>query len=207
VGDLAKRYAVPIVAGSLPYQTEQNQWRNRCFVFSETGQIVGFYDKHHPFRAEKRLGLEPGTQLPTFKVKKHRVGVLICSDLWYHNLLTQILHEIDYLAVPTMTTVLERQHIKYGQWAWQSLISVRSKEYTIPIVSADQASREYFPGVFTCGGSCIADPSYRFSNEESPHTQALKIAADKKSQYVMSSISLQAIKEYQSYRREVGLRE
>ena len=207
IGDLAKKHKVPIVAGSMPYQTKQNQWRNRCFVFSEEGKILGFYDKHYPFRAEKKLGLEPGTECPIFRIKKLRMAVLICSDLWYHDLVSQIAPQIDFLTVPTMTTVLDDQYIRYGQWAWQSLVSVRSKEYTIPIVSADQASREYFPGVYTCGGSCIADPSYRFSNEEGPFTQALKTATDEKSQYITSTISLKAIREYAGYRREVGLRE
>jgi len=207
IGDLAKKHKVPIVAGSMPYQTKQNQWRNRCFVFSEEGKILGFYDKHYPFRAEKKLGLEPGTERPIFRIKKLRMAVLICSDLWYHDLVSQIAPQIDFLTVPTMTTVLNDQYIRYGQWAWQSLVSVRSKEYTIPIVSADQASREYFPGVYTCGGSCIADPSYRFSNEEGPPTQALKTTTDEKSQYITSTISLKAIREYAGYRREVGLRE
>ncbi|MFX1319679.1 MAG: carbon-nitrogen hydrolase family protein [Promethearchaeota archaeon] len=207
MGDLAKQHSVPIVAGSMPYQTKQNQWRNRCFVYSEEGKILGFYDKHHPFRAEKKLGLEPGTERPIFRIKHLRMAVLICSDLWYHDLVSQIAPQIDFLIVPTMTTVLDDQYIRYGQWAWQSLVSIRSKEYTIPIASADQASREYFPGVYTCGGSCIADPSYRFSNEEGPLTQALKTANDEKSQYITSTISLKAIREYARYRREVGLRE
>jgi predicted amidohydrolase len=207
IGDLAKEYNVSVVAGSMPYQTKQNQWRNRSFVFSEEGKLLGFYDKHHPFRAEKKLGLEPGTERTIFRIKDLRMAVLICSDLWYHDLVSQITPEIDFLVVPTMTTVLDDQYIEYGQWAWQSLVAVRSKEYTIPIVSADQASREYFPGVYTCGGSCIADPSYRFSNQESPLTQALKIASDEKLQYITSTISLKAIREYANYRREVGLRE
>jgi predicted amidohydrolase len=191
----------------MPHHTKQNQWRNRSLIFSEEGKLLGFYDKHHPFRAEKKLGIELGTERPIFRIKNFRMAVLICSDLWYHDLVAHIAPEIDFLAVPTMTTVLDDQYIKYGQWAWQSLVAVRSKEYTIPIVSADQASREYYPSVYTCGGSCIANPSYRFSNEEGPNTQALKIASDEKSQYLISTISLKAIREYARYRREVGLRE
>jgi predicted amidohydrolase len=207
IGQLAQQNRVAIVAGSMPYQTEQKTWRNRSFIFSKSGELVGSYDKQHPFRVEKRLGLEPGTECPSFKLNGHNMAVLICSDLWYHDLLVQVVSTIDFLVVPTMTTVLNNQHIKYGQWAWQSLVGVRSKEYTIPIVSADQAAREYAPGIFTCGGSCVADPSYRFSNNEGPITQALRIPSNEKSTYISSTIDLQAVKKYAAYRRDVGLRE
>ncbi|MFX1565633.1 MAG: carbon-nitrogen hydrolase family protein [Promethearchaeota archaeon] len=206
ISKFARDAKVAIVAGSVPYQTNTNQWRNRCFVFSSSGTILGSYDKRHPFRAEIRLGLEPGTKISTFKLQRYKMGVLICSDLWYHDVVTQLAPEVDFLAVPTMTTVLKNQHIKYGQWAWQSLVGVRAKEYTIPIVSADQASREYTPGVFTCGASCIADPSHRFTNNESPEDQALRIPKNNQSNFVWSKISLRAIREYAQYRQDVGLR-
>jgi predicted amidohydrolase len=207
ISHLAQEYKIPIVAGTVPYQTEKHKWRNRSYLFSSNGEILGSYDKRHPFRAEKRLGLEAGTQTPTFKIRNLRVAILICSDLWFHDLVSQIASKVDYLAVPTMTTVLDSEQIQYGQWAWQSLIAVRAKEYTIPIVSADQASREYAPGVFTCGGSCIADPSYRFRNNEGPSSQALKIALTNTAAVVVSQISLQSIREYKAYRQDVGLRE
>ncbi len=207
ISHLAQEYKIPIVAGTMPYQTEKHKWRNRSYLFSSNGEILGSYDKQHPFRAEKRLGLETGTQTPTFKIQNFRVAILICSDLWFHNLVSQIASKVDLLAVPTMTTVLDSEQIQYGQWAWQSLIAVRAKEYTIPIVSADQASREYAPGVFTCGGSCIADPSYRFQNNEGPSSQALKIAPTNTAAVVLSRISLKSIREYRAYRQDVGLRE
>jgi predicted amidohydrolase len=207
ISSYAQQYRVAIVAGSVPYQTESNQWRNRSFVISSEGQILGSYDKQHPFRVEKRLGLEPGTDCPTFKIGNFTIGVLICSDLWYHDAVSELASQVDFLAVPTMTTVLDRQQIKYGQWAWQSLVAVRSKEYTIPIISADQAFREYAPGIFTCGGSCIADPSARFTNAQGPDAQALRITPNEKSHSIISQISIQAIRDYADYRREVGLRQ
>jgi predicted amidohydrolase len=207
ISKLAQQYKVAVVAGSVPHKTDTKQWRNRSFVFSSAGEILGSYDKQHPFRVEKRLGLEPGTGLPTFKIDNLQMGVLICSDLWFHDLPSLLTPKADFLAVPTMTTVLDSQQIKYGQWAWRSLVLVRSKEYTIPIVSTDQASREYAPGVFTCGGSCISDPSFRFSNIEGPNTQALRITPHEKASCITSEISLKAVKEYTAYRREVGLRE
>jgi predicted amidohydrolase len=206
ISALAKEHQVTIIAGSIPYLTSKNQWRNRSYLFSSTGQNLGYYDKHHPFRAEKLLGLEAGRKTPLFHLQHHRVGILICSDLWFHDIVAELASKADFLAVPTMTTVLDPDHIHYGQWAWQSLVGVRAKEYTIPIVSADQASREYAPGVFTCGGSCIADPAYRFREAEGPSTQALKVASTRSSNAVISEISLKAIQDYVTYRNDVGLR-
>ena len=206
MSDLAKTHNLAVVAGSVPYWTKETQWRNRSFLIAPSGKIMGSYDKQHPFRAEKRLGLEPGTDTPVFHIQDTHLAILICSDLWYHDLLTLIAEKSDFIAVPTMTTVLNREHIPYGLWTWQSLVAVRAKEYTIPIVSADQAVREYAPGVFTCGGSCIADPSYRFTGREGPYSQALKIAASSNSNYIISQLSRSALDEYTQYRREVGLR-
>jgi len=207
ISHLTQEYKIPMIAGTIPSQTEKHKWRNRSYLFSSRGKILGSYDKRHPFRAEKHLGLEAGTQTPTFKIRDFRVAILICSDLWFHDLVSQVASKVDFLAIPTMTTVLDSEQIQYGQWAWQSLIAVRAKEYTIPIVSADQASREYAPGVFTCGGSCIADPSYRFRNNEGPSSQALKIAPTNTAAVVVSRISLESIREYKTYRQEVGLLE
>jgi predicted amidohydrolase len=207
MSDLARKYKIPIIAGSLPYRTEENQWRNRSFLFASTGELIGSYDKQHPFRAEKRLGLEPGIHTPVFCIQDTKIAILICSDLWFHHHLSVIAEKTDFIAVPAMTTVLNRDHVTYGRWAWHSLVAVRAKEYTIPIVSADQAFREYAPGVFTCGGSCIADPSYRFTEREGPNTQALRIADNTASTFVISKVSIKAIREYKQYRREVGLRE
>ncbi len=206
IKDLAKQHQVPIVAGSVPHQNKDGHWRNRSFIVSAKGQVLGSYDKQHPFRAEKLLKLEPGTETPTFQLNNLKMAVLICSDLWYHDILEQVAPQVDFIAIPTMTTVLDAKHIQYGQWAWQSLVTVRAKEYTIPIVSADQASREYTSGVFTCGGSCIADPSYRFTNEEGHKTQALRMPPDEKTHCIISQISVKAIGAYAAYRREVGLR-
>jgi len=203
---LAKLHNLIIVVGSVPHITEEGHFRNRSFVFDCSGAVAGFYDKQHPFRTEKKLGLEPGTHTPVFQINGLSFAVLICSDLWYHGLITKAANQADFLAVPTMTTVLNRDYITYGKWAWQSLVAVRAKEYTIPIVSADHPVRECSPGVFTCGASCIADPSYRFTEREGPESQALKIV-DIGSSYVVSQLSLTALREYAQYRRDVGLRE
>ncbi len=205
IANLVKQYKVPILAGTIPFLTEKNQWRNRAYLFSAIGEIVGTYDKQHPFRSEKQLGLEPGTEMPLHQLGNLRLAILICSDLWHHESISPIAEKADFIAVPTMTTVLDPSHINYGQWTWQSLVAIRAKEYTVPIVSADQAVREYAPGIFTCGASCIADPSYRFSNEEDPSRQALKVAPNKASNIIVSKISTQALHEYRIYRREVGL--
>ncbi|MFX0168413.1 MAG: carbon-nitrogen hydrolase family protein [Candidatus Hodarchaeota archaeon] len=207
ISDLARKHKLSIVAGSVPYRTREDQWRNRSYLFSASGSMLGSFDKHHPFRAEKRLGLEPGTQIPVFRVGKYELAILICSDLWYHDLLTPVVDKVDFLAVPTMTTVLKREHIAYGQWVWQALVAVRAKEYTIPIVSADQGVREYAPGVFTCGGSCIADPSHRFSDQEGPYQKALRVTLHRTAPFIISKISLSAIHEYAQYRRDTGLHE
>ncbi|MFW9830740.1 MAG: carbon-nitrogen hydrolase family protein, partial [Candidatus Thorarchaeota archaeon] len=87
---IACQYKIHIVAGTLPFQTKKKHWRNRSFLISASGDIMGAYDKQHPFRAEKIVDLEPGTQTPIFQLGPFQMAILICSDLWFHNLVAKI---------------------------------------------------------------------------------------------------------------------
>ena len=205
ISSLCQEYHVPIVAGSVPYKTRRNRWRNRSYLFSSDGRVIGVYDKQRPFRTEILMGLEPGKRTPIFKLAHLRLAILLCSDLWFPGLVRQASKDADFIAVPAMTTVLNQRHIAYGRWAWHSLVVVRSKENAIPIVSADHAVGVYTSGIYTCGASCIADPSHRFDDEEGPHTQALKVADPKSQAAIVSTISQESIEEYKAYRRRVGL--
>ncbi|MFX1561746.1 MAG: carbon-nitrogen hydrolase family protein [Promethearchaeota archaeon] len=207
MSELCKQHHVAMVAGSIPHKTLADQWRNRSYIFSADGNLVGSYDKQRPFRSEKFMGLEPGNHTPIFEFSKLRLSVLICADLWLPEIIYAIRGKIDFIAVPTMTTVLNKNQIAYGRWNWHSLVAVRAKEYAVPIVSADHAPWEYVPGVYTCGASCIADSSYRFSDEEGPYTQALKVPQQKPQTAVVSTISRKAVRAYQGYRKDVGLLE
>ncbi len=206
ISELCQRFQVAIVAGSVPYKGPEGTWLNRSHLFSKSGDLIGTYDKQHPFRTEKRLGIGVGTHTPIFQLGKFSMAILICSDLWYPAILQEISSKIDFVAVPTMTTVLDSTHTTYGRWAWHSLVAVRAKENTLPIVSADQTAGEFRQGIYTCGASCIADPSHRFSNDESPHRQALKITNSNMTGGISSTISMKAVQEYRKYRQEVGLR-
>jgi predicted amidohydrolase len=205
IGGLCRRYHTTIVAGTVPTQTPENHWRNRSYLFAVDGSVVGSYDKQHPFRSERFMGLEPGEQTPTFCVAGLRLAILICSDLWFPELIRQVAQKVDFVAVPTMTTVLDEVQTSYGRWTWQALVETRAKENVVPIVSADQAIRECLPGVYTCGATCVADPSYRFTADEGPHSQALRVAGKEQATAVVSTISKETVSAYREYRRDVGL--
>jgi predicted amidohydrolase len=205
LGALCRRQKVNMVAGSVPTQTPEKRWRNRSHLFAADGSIVGSYDKQHPFRSEKLVGLEPGDRTPTFEVSGLRLAILICSDLWFPDIIRHVAPKVDFVAVPTMTTVLNKDHTSYGRWTWHTLVEIRAKENVVPIVSADQLTREYLPGVYTCGASCVADPSYRFTADEGPHSQALRVATQDKPTAVITTISKEAIRAYREYRRDIGL--
>ncbi len=205
VSRLCHKHRVAIVAGSIPFKTPEGKWRNRSYLFSSRGKVIGEYDKQRPFRMEKKLGLEPGNRTPIFEHNQFNIAILVCADLWDARIVNQVAREVDFLAVPTMTTVLDEELIGYGRWAWQSLVAVRSKEFTVPIVSADQAIRSPVSGTFTCGASCIADPAHRFSTGENPSKQALKVAQPTSRTALVSTISAKKLEAYRSYRRDVGL--
>lgn len=205
IGGLCRRHKVTIVAGSVPTQTPEKRWRNRSYLFAADGSMAGSYDKQHPFRSERFMGLEPGNQTPTFEVSGLRLAVLICSDLWFPDVIRQVAPKVDFVAVPTMTTVLSKEHTSYGRWTWHTLVEIRAKENVVPIVSADQLTREYLPGVYTCGASCVADPSYRFTADEGPYSQALRVATQERVTVVVSTISKETVRAYREYRRDIVL--
>ena len=206
---LSKQYSMPLISGTMPYTTSEGMWRNRCYVISENGEIMGFYDKMKPFRTEKRLGLEPGesTQTLSFNLNSCRIAIIICSDLWFPEIARNVAPNADIIAIPIMTTVLEATQTYYARWTWHSLISTRSKENVIPIVCADHPEREYYNGVFTSGASCIADPTHRFENDEGPFLQTLKTTQCDSETVLVSNIRKDSVASYREYRRDVGLLE
>ena len=115
--------------------------------------------------------------------------------------------QVDFIAVPVMTTVLNPHQTFYARWTWHSLVTTRAKENVVPIICADHPEREYANGVYTSGASCIADPTHRFNNEEGPYSQALKLMEPRKEGFIITQITKESIYQYRMYRRDVGLLE
>ncbi len=57
-------------------------YKNRAFLF-DSGELIGVQDKIHPTRVERSFGIQCGSKLEVFEVRKALVSTLICADILY----------------------------------------------------------------------------------------------------------------------------
>ena len=192
-----------IIAGSYAFP-ENNTWFNRSFVFDNQGKNSYYYDKTHPFNYELKNGISPGINRNIFTAKGLKIKILICADLWFPEEIRNLKNEkIDLIIVPSMAVVKNIKLVNYGKSLWHSLALIRSKENVIPLMVSDWAVQP-IRGSFTCGSSCIINPSIRW-NDETEEKEAFNKFENDIDGAISSIISKSAILDYQKYRIEVGL--
>lgn len=192
-----------VIAGSYACPEEQ-LWFNRSIIFDNQGKNSYYYDKTHPFNYELKSGISPGRNRNFYTIDGLKVKILICADLWFPEEIRNLYKEkIDLIIVPSMAVVRNSHLVNYGKTLWQSLALTRSKENVIPLMVSDWAVQPV-RGSFTCGSSCIINPSIRWKDEVEEKISFNKF--EKEGDGAISSIiSKTAIINYQKYRREVGL--
>ena len=199
----AKEQKCTIIAGSYAH-FENNKWYNRSLIFNTKGHIGFYYDKTHPFNFELLNGITAGSNKEVFLIEGLKVKLLICSDLWFPEEIRDLLNEeIDVIIVPAMAVVKNNQLVNYGKSLWHSLALTRSKENVIPVMVSDWAVQP-MRNSYTCGSSCIINPSIRWNNEFE-EKKAFNTVANGNEGIISSIISQKEILEYQKYRKEVGL--
>ncbi len=77
-GPLARKYGMGVIAPV--HAVREGKLRNVALVLSETGELLGGYEKVHCTEKERELGVVPGREWPVFTIKGARVGIQICHD-------------------------------------------------------------------------------------------------------------------------------
>ncbi|THE09685.1 carbon-nitrogen family hydrolase [Bacillus timonensis] len=81
IGDLAKKYSVNIVAGSIAKKTEHGV-TNTMFVFNREGEIISEYSKLHLFQLmDEHLYLQAGEAKGAFTIETIPAAGVICYDI------------------------------------------------------------------------------------------------------------------------------
>lgn len=78
-----------LIAGHI-LDNENGQLTNSALVFDRHGNLAGKYDKNFPVKSEINSGITPGKDLPLFHLDCGRIGVLICFDINWPTLWSQI---------------------------------------------------------------------------------------------------------------------
>ena len=161
LAELAIRYNVFLVAGSIPVLSKQSKFTNTCFVFSPEGKVLGDYDKIHLFDVavedneknycESRYA-QAGDHISVVNVTGINVGLTICYDLRFPELFRQLCQQgAKIITVPSAFTRVT------GAAHWQTLLQARAIENQVYIIAAGQEG-VHLNGRETWGHSMIISP-------------------------------------------------
>lgn len=162
LAELAKRFNVFLVAGSIPVlANEDDKFTNSCFVFSPQGIELGGYDKLHLFDVtvedseknycESRYA-QAGDHVSVVDVAGINVGLSICYDLRFPELFRQLCQQgAKIITVPSAFTRVT------GAAHWQTLLQARAIENQVYIIAAGQEG-VHLNGRETWGHSMIISP-------------------------------------------------
>jgi len=80
----AKQYRMYVAGGIIRKDTETDRVYNTALLFGRDGKFIGKYDKIHPYSPElNERGFTPGSEVPVFRTDFGTVGVMICYDSWF----------------------------------------------------------------------------------------------------------------------------
>jgi predicted amidohydrolase len=207
---LARAANTNVIGGSIFPEIEGRR-RNSCFIIDRQGREVGRYDKRIMFSIESDLR-EPGTGPGIYELDGVRIAVLICADLWWPELAREVCGKADLLCVPAKSSVPGGDQVFYARKLWQNLALTRAMENGLAVLVSDwpearhDTTRIQPDGArtrhthYTAGGGSICDPSHR------PNMTRIQEVFDKGiSGSLATTIHLDALRDYQEYRRKVGL--
>lgn len=102
--ELAKQYQVVIVAGSIPYQIRNGDYRNRSFVFMPDGEVA-HQDKMIMTRFEREhWHIQAGEHLHAIDTPLGKLGIIICYDSEFPLLARRLVEQgADILVCPSCT--------------------------------------------------------------------------------------------------------
>ena len=162
LSDLAKKYSVTLIAGTIPILTEDGQkFTNSSCAFDTQGVSLGRYDKIHLFDVnvedneknyyESRF-TQAGKTPCLINLPNANIGLTVCFDLRFPELFQALtIKGADIITVPSAFTRVT------GKAHWQTLLQARAIENQVYIVASGQEGI-HENGRETWGHSMIISP-------------------------------------------------
>lgn len=89
LGEIAKRFGIWLIPGSIVEPAPNNGVYNTALVFNPAGELVSFYRKIFPWRPSEPFTM--GSEFSVFKLPGlGRVGLNICYDIWFPEVTRQL---------------------------------------------------------------------------------------------------------------------
>ncbi len=159
ISELAKSEKIHILAGSIPEKDEGNIY-NSSFLFNPQGEIIGRHRKVHLFdidvpgkiRFKESETLSPGDQLTVVNTPLCNIGIAICYDIRFSELLRLMALEGAQLII-----IPGAFNLTTGPAHWESLIRVRAMDNQV-FLAAASPSRDHNAPYVAYGHSMVADP-------------------------------------------------
>lgn len=160
LSQLARRFGVWIIAGTIPTKTTGDRVRATSFVFDDKGEIAASYDKIHLFDVVVPSGeihqessqIEPGSAIVTVDTPIGCVGLSVCYDVRFPELYRQlVLKGAQIFAVPAAFTAVT------GVAHWEILLRARAIENLCYVLAPNQFGI-HENGRHTHGHSMVVDP-------------------------------------------------
>ncbi|NPV27405.1 MAG: carbon-nitrogen hydrolase family protein [Firmicutes bacterium] len=179
--EAAREEKIYLIGGSIP-ERDRERLYNTSFVFSPSGELLGRHRKIHLFDVQLASGLSfresdtlaPGNTLTVVETEYCPIGVVICYDLRFPELLRLMaLLGAQVIVVPAafnMTT---------GPAHWEVLLRMRAVDNQVYVVGASPARNEAASYV-AYGHSLVVEPWGR-----------VIASADEKEQIILAEIDLE----------------
>ncbi len=162
LAQLAKRFQVYLVAGTIPLLTTSGEkFTNSSCVFNPEGELLGQYDKIHLFDVSvsdntksyhESKFTQAGNKISVVNTHFANIGLSVCFDLRFPNLFQQLtMAGADIITVPSAFTKVT------GKAHWQTLLRARAIENQVYIIAAGQEGI-HDNGRETWGHSMIINP-------------------------------------------------
>ncbi|MES9858105.1 MAG: carbon-nitrogen hydrolase family protein [Sedimenticola sp.] len=162
LSQLAKRYSIWLVGGTIPLEAKDNsKVRAASLVYNSDGERVARYDKIHLFdvnliEANERYiessTIEPGEEAVVVDTPFGKLGLAICYDLRFPELFRMLLDKgMEIACLPAAFTAIT------GKAHWETLVRARAIENLSYVVASAQGGF-HMNGRETHGHSMIVDP-------------------------------------------------
>ncbi|MHA2244470.1 MAG: carbon-nitrogen hydrolase family protein [Candidatus Hodarchaeales archaeon] len=203
--EVATHYSTWVIGGSHLVK-DKDSYFNRAHIFDPSGHLIGTYDKRHPFGYEQLQEITAGDNAFIWQIDDWKVTVQICSDLWNTNDYSSFTTKnIDLVFCPILTTLPDSSYTNYGRFMWHNLAVIRAKEAAAAVIVSDTAMQPIRDPYWCAGASCIADPSLRFTNEETVGHGILSTIPNGGQGVVSVTLDLNRIRDQKQYRKDIGL--
>ena len=144
VSQLARRYRIWVIAGTLPIKTRANRVKARSYVYDARGATVARYDKIHLFDVrvsdqeahQESATIEPGENIVVVDTPVGRIGLTVCYDLRFPELYRELaLRGAELFAVPSAFTAVT------GHAHWEVLLRARAIEQQCYVLASNQGGQ------------------------------------------------------------------